>query len=181
MKGALAASALLHALALGGLLARPAGPAPQAGAPARLEVVFAPGGTPAPPSAAARPAPPPDESASGPPPDTAAEAQPAAGRPGVRPERADPTLVPARDDPANAAPAYPPAALRRRVQGTVLLRLHIGADGAVTQAELLRSSGDADLDRAAQTTLARWHFLPAARHGVNVPWLRDQPVRFAIE
>ena len=78
------------------------------------------------------------------------------------------------------APEYPgfrlavePAAgsasgLPVRPEGRLRLRLLVRADGTVGAVELLVSSGDAELDRAAVTALSGWHFEPARRDGQPV-------------
>ncbi len=184
MRRTLLLSAGLHLLlalaALSWRAPRPAAP----DEPARIALVFgatdrartlpavaphaAPGptaGDPATPPTVAPPAPPrPDSTA-----------------PGVLVERPDPTIIPARDRQDNRAPAYPEAARRLRQHGTVLLRLYIAPDGAVTRVEALRSSGVAVLDSAAIEALARWHFLPAEENGQPVASTRDQPVSFVLD
>jgi protein TonB len=65
----------------------------------------------------------------------------------------------------NIPPAYPLAAARRGEHGTVTLRLTIGTDGSVLEAEVAKSSGSPRLDRAARDQIATWHFTPAMRAG----------------
>jgi len=61
---------------------------------------------------------------------------------------------------------YPPAALRRGIEGTVLVGLRTAADGAVERTWLLRSSGSPVLDRGALDNVRRWRFDPATiEHG----------------
>ncbi|HEX8374576.1 MAG TPA: energy transducer TonB, partial [Geminicoccaceae bacterium] len=50
---------------------------------------------------------------------------------------------------------YPRAAVRARAQGTVFVRLGIGANGRVTACEVARSSGSADLDRTTCDLIRR--------------------------
>jgi protein TonB len=90
-------------------------------------------------------------------------------------------MLPARDRVGNRGPAYPAGARLRREQGTVLLRLYIGADGAVERVATLRSSGVPALDEAAAAALARWRFLPAQSGGQPVASTRDQPVSFVLD
>lgn len=61
----------------------------------------------------------------------------------------------------NPSPRYPPAALRRRESGTVLVRVEVGPDGVPTATSLVESSGSRDLDRAALNAVRRWRFRPA--------------------
>ena len=50
---------------------------------------------------------------------------------------------------------YPPGALRARHQGTVLVRVRIGADGRAIECRTLVSSGHASLDNASCNALVR--------------------------
>ncbi len=65
----------------------------------------------------------------------------------------------------NIPPAYPLAAARRGEHGTVTLRLTVGTDGSVLEAEVAKSSGSLRLDQAARDQIATWHFTPAMRDG----------------
>jgi protein TonB len=67
-------------------------------------------------------------------------------------------------------PPYPPLALRLGEQGGVRLHLTISADGEVTQASIVRSSGYGDLDQMAQAwVMAHWRYQGAIRGGAAVP------------
>lgn len=61
----------------------------------------------------------------------------------------------------NPPPIYPWVPWRKGIEGTVVLRLEIDASGAVTSAEIVRSSGNGDLDREALRCLRTWRFEPA--------------------
>jgi protein TonB len=184
MQRVLLLSSALHALALVAVIGLRA-PAPkQPEDPARIELVFGPAAPPGPAAWPVLDPPLPDPPA----PDGTATAAPqpppaASGTAdaGVRVERPDPTLIPAHEVASNRGPQYPPSAWQLRQQGTVLLRLHIGADGAVIRVETLRSSGVASLDEAAIAALSVWRFLPAERAGQPVASYRDQPVSFVLE
>lgn len=187
MRRTLLLSAGLHLLlalaALSWRAPRPAAP----DEPARIALVFGAGGRVQTPPATTPRAPRPQQvpTAGDPatPPPVAAPAppRPDSAAPGVRVERPDPTIIPARDRPDNRAPAYPEVARRLRQHGTVLLRMYIAPDGAVTRVETLRSSGVAVLDSAAIAALARWRFLPAEENGQPVASTRDQPVSFVLD
>ena len=56
-------------------------------------------------------------------------------------------------------PAYPALAARSGVEGTVLIRLVVGADGEVREAVVIRSVPL--LDRAALEAVKRWRYEPA--------------------
>jgi len=65
-------------------------------------------------------------------------------------------------------PEYPMRERRMRSEGTTLLRVTIGADGAVASAEVLKSSGYPSLDRSAVDAVRKWRARReyAGKHGV---------------
>jgi TonB family protein len=65
------------------------------------------------------------------------------------------------------SPAYPPEAKAQHIQGTVVVRLTIGADGKVTEAKAL--SGPAELQECAVSFAKGWEFEPAKVNGKPVP------------
>jgi len=77
--------------------------------------------------------------------------------------------------------AYPLEALRNREQGTVILRVLVGADGSVLSVEIEKSSGSRSLDRAAREAVARWRFHPATRNGVAHSASATVPVTFDLK
>ncbi|MGY0633136.1 TonB family protein [Luteimonas sp. A478] len=77
-------------------------------------------------------------------------------------------------------PAYPPAALRVRAEGTVLLRVEVDAQGRPTTVEIQRSSRSRDLDRAAREAVGQWTFQPAVENGQPVASTVTVPVDFRI-
>jgi protein TonB len=67
----------------------------------------------------------------------------------------------------HTAPPYPPIARRLGVEGRVMLRLTVSAEGKVSAAEVVTSSGRDDLDQAAlQWIKAHWTYRPAMSNGV---------------
>jgi protein TonB len=78
-------------------------------------------------------------------------------------------------------PEYPAEALAARQTGRVVLRVAIGAEGAVVRAEVRISSGVASLDRAALAAVRRWRFQPVHRTGDAASAEVDVPIRFVIE
>ena len=78
-------------------------------------------------------------------------------------------------------PPYPARAKRLGWQGEVLLRIHVGADGAPREVRIVRSSGHRRLDQAAVAAVRRWRFEPALRDGRAVPGEVQVPVAFAPE
>lgn len=90
--------------------------------------------------------------------------------PQVTPPR--PVYAPAPEYPGFRLAVEPAAGLASglpiRPEGRLRLRLLVRADGTVGAVELLVSSGDAELDRAAVTALRGWQFEPARRDGQPV-------------
>lgn len=78
------------------------------------------------------------------------------------------------------APRYPPEALRNQESGTVLLRVHVGADGVPTAVDVVRSSRSRSLDRAASEAVRQWRFRPGQRDGQPVPGTVQVPVSFNL-
>lgn len=77
-------------------------------------------------------------------------------------------------------PSYPPAARRLGQEGRVLLRVLVGADGAVLSADVEESSGHRLLDDAAVDAVREWTFEPA-REGENaVESVVHVPFRFRL-
>jgi periplasmic protein TonB len=76
------------------------------------------------------------------------------------------------------APRYPPAALRRGESGTVVLRVHVGADGVPYAVDVVDSSHSRLLDRAAADAVKRWRFRPAQRDGQAVSGQVQVPISF---
>ncbi|MEW6371864.1 MAG: TonB family protein [Pseudomonadota bacterium] len=76
-----------------------------------------------------------------------------------------------------AKPQYTPEALAKRAQGTVSLRFRVEADGTVSQANVVTSSGDASLDEAARVAIAKCRFTPATVNGkAQAAWVPVQYV-----
>lgn len=81
---------------------------------------------------------------------------------------------------ANPSPPYPPLARRRGIEGTVVLRVEVSAEGRALAVDIARSSGSSMLDEAARDTIARWRFRPARRGGEAVAAATTVPVRFSL-
>ena len=80
----------------------------------------------------------------------------------------------------NQPPAYPLTARRRGIEGTVLLRVEIHANGHCQQVRVKRTSGHAVLDRAALEAVRQWRFVPARRGGHAVTATVDVPISFRL-
>jgi TonB family protein len=79
------------------------------------------------------------------------------------------------------APVYPPELERAGIEGIVVFRLKIAADGNVADAVIEQSSGFAAMDRAALEAVRKWRFTPARRFGVAVPIEVRKRFPFVIE
>lgn len=73
-------------------------------------------------------------------------------------------------------PDYPFHERLVRAEGVALVRIWIGADGRVVSAELLKSSGNANLDKAAVSALRSWR-----AHKEHAGLRVVIPVRFRME
>lgn len=75
-------------------------------------------------------------------------------------------------------PAYPPDAMRERVQGIVILEATIDCDGSVVNPRILR--GQPMLDAAALEAVQRWKYMPVLLNGSPVPVLMTMTVTFTL-
>jgi TonB family protein len=86
------------------------------------------------------------------------------------------------DQPANLSssplPRYPRDWKERGWAGTVLLRLHISAAGAIEQIEIVASSGFHELDASAISAVKHWKARPAQKLGKPVASQVNLPVVF---
>ena len=110
-----------------------------------------------PPARPAEPSEPPTAVAAPPAP---ASAAPAAARPEV------PVPIPGQ----NPAPDYPDSARRRRIEGTVLVRIDVDANGSAGDCAVAVGSGCLALDHAALAAARRWRFDRGPGH-VEVPFV----------
>jgi protein TonB len=78
------------------------------------------------------------------------------------------------------APRYPMAAKRARVQGTVLLRVLIDADGRPREVRVHRSSGSEQLDSAATDSVYHALFRPHRENGQARSAQVIIPIEFAL-
>jgi protein TonB len=80
----------------------------------------------------------------------------------------------------NPLPRYPLAARRRGLEGRVVLRVFVAADGRARSVNVKTASPHPILDEAAVETLRRWRFEPAYRAGVPVSAWIDVPITFQL-
>jgi periplasmic protein TonB len=76
---------------------------------------------------------------------------------------------------------YPELARRQGIEGTVLLKMRITAQGRVEDVQVERSAGHPDLDQAATEAVRRWRFEPARRGGEPVAVWVVIPVEFKLQ
>jgi protein TonB len=82
------------------------------------------------------------------------------------------------------SPRFPEAPAVRAalgIQGTSLLRVHVAADGRVTDIVVARSAGHADMDEAAVAAVRQWRFEPGRRGQEAVGMWVVLPVEFRIK
>ncbi|WP_415887574.1 energy transducer TonB [Neptuniibacter sp. QD29_5] len=78
-------------------------------------------------------------------------------------------------------PEYPRKAMRKRQQGTVLLRVLVGPQGRNLEVKLYKSSGYESLDEAAIEAVKGWQIEPAMIDGQRVSAWVEVPVTFSIK
>ncbi len=80
----------------------------------------------------------------------------------------------------NPKPGYPSISRRLGEEGVVMLRVYVSAQGTPDQIQLLKSSGFARLDQAAQEAVARWRFIPARQGKIATAAWVQVPVSFQL-
>lgn len=81
----------------------------------------------------------------------------------------------------NPAPEYPAVALRQGWQGTVILRVHVQANGKPDNVEVQKSSGRKILDDEAVRTVKNfWSYTPAKRGDTPIDGWTTTPIEFVI-
>lgn len=81
---------------------------------------------------------------------------------------------------SNRPPVYPEESRRRRESGTVLIHIKVDTRGAVTTAEVIRSSGHDRLDQSALAAVRDWRFVPATDAGSAISCEANLPVEFFL-
>jgi protein TonB len=106
------------------------------------------------------------------------------------PDMGGATLLPSTEPPAAAQgiagthtiPPYPEMAIRLAQQGTVTLRLSIGPDGMVDEAQVENSSGSSLLDDAAVAWVkGHWRYKAATKEGSAIASTMLAAVRFDLK
>lgn len=80
----------------------------------------------------------------------------------------------------NPPPEYPPLALRRKQQGSVVLRILVLESGRAGQVTVDRSSHSELLDQAAVKTVQQWRFIPAKRGATPIKGYAIQTITFTL-
>ncbi len=83
--------------------------------------------------------------------------------------------------PVRSPPDYPSLSRRTNEQGKVVLRVELGEDGRVAEAEVKTSSGYRRLDDAALNTVRTWRCKPLVRNRAAVRAVALQPFDFILE
>jgi len=77
--------------------------------------------------------------------------------------------------------SYPDEARRRAEEGTVLVRFSVAQDGHVLDVTLVRSSGSATLDEAAQATFRNARMPPFTADMAQAQTTVTVPIRYRLE
>ena len=80
----------------------------------------------------------------------------------------------------NPPPEYPPLALRRSWEGTVVLRIKVLPNGRAGTVEVTKSSGKPQLDEAAVEAVRNWKFIPAKRGETPIEGFATQTIDFKL-
>jgi protein TonB len=80
----------------------------------------------------------------------------------------------------NPPPEYPGAALRKGMEGRVILRIKVLPNGRAGSVEVTKSSGKQVLDDAAVETVRNWKFIPAKRGDTPIEGFATQTIDFKL-
>lgn len=81
----------------------------------------------------------------------------------------------------NPPPVYPLSARRRGIEGRVMVRAEVQADGSCSRVELKTTSGFDLLDQAALEAVKKWRFVPARKGNQAVTAWVEVPISFKLE
>ncbi|MGD0584982.1 MAG: TonB family protein [Oryzomonas sp.] len=81
----------------------------------------------------------------------------------------------------NPSPPYPYAAKKLKLQGTVVVRVLVSADGQPKNVVLEKTSGVVVLDETAVETVKHWTFVPARRGNTRIADWVDVPMTFHLK
>lgn len=119
------------------------------------------------------------------------QSQPAPRRVAIEPATASAAPIPARDHASRTVllispvyapePRYPVLARRMGLEGRVLLRVEVTAEGLARSVEVMAGSGHDILDKAALDAVREWRFqVRGLRDGAKMEAL-EVPIRFALK
>lgn len=106
----------------------------------------------------------------------APRAEPIAEPPPVPPVRVEPALV-----SGDLQPPYPASEQRLEREGTVVIRVTVGANGRVVATEKLRATSEAFFAATERHARARWRFRPATLDGRPVEGRKTLTVHFRLD
>lgn len=95
----------------------------------------------------------------------------------------EPVLTDASVDPRYASlfqPPYPSRLQRLEIEGKVVLKVLIGADGRVRDVQIVYSDDDGFAESTERQARAKWRFKPATRDGTPIETWKQMTVRFEI-
>jgi periplasmic protein TonB len=81
---------------------------------------------------------------------------------------------------SNPAPVYPSAAQKRGLEGRVVLKVHVLANGRPDNIAIAKSSGHDILDEAAVKAVTSWVFEPARRGQTPIDGWVNVPLNFKL-
>jgi len=115
----------------------------------------------------------------------APRAAPSGGNPDNTGQSASPHSANSVDEPprelANISPQYPQAALKRGIEGQVVVRLLIDERGRVEDVQVLRVEGHPSFRKAVLDVVHKWTFRPARHRGRPVKVWGIKRIRFELE
>ena len=82
---------------------------------------------------------------------------------------------------SNRLPVYPKLLERDGVQGAVMIRVFVKADGTAGDVEIKSSSGYPSMDEAARTAVRTWRFNPATVDGKPIAEWYLVPIPFKLQ
>jgi TonB family protein len=93
------------------------------------------------------------------------------------------THPPAQDVAYNMhyPPVFPQSAIRNKHQGTVVLMIHVDAQGNIADIRIDKSSGYSELDASALVAVRQWRFMAAMQNGVAQSGWARVPVNFNLK
>jgi protein TonB len=100
--------------------------------------------------------------------------------------RVTPTPPPVRvaaqlDSRSDLQPPYPDSEIRRQREGTVVIRVTIGANGRVTAASKVSATSDAFYAATERHARSEWRFRPATVDGRPIESQKTMTVQFRLD